>query len=146
MFKADIQEACEVKEPFEFSYVKSYGDWGTTKNVRIPYNLYNSLTLERRYGPCWWLVGYRYDKDKWKGLDIGLISNYDIKRLVEWARFTTKNGRTINILTEVRAIDGSLNPIDEFLKIMQKENDNISSSDTNTSVKKLDEALPWLEP
>ena len=126
MYKADIQEACEVKEPFEFSYTKPCLDWYITENVSIAYNQYNSLTLERRYGPSWWLVGHKFNKhlDRWERIDIGEISSYDIRRLVEWAKFTTKNGRTINILTEVRAIDGVLNLIDEFLEIMQKGESN----------------------
>lgn len=122
MFKSDIQEACEVKEPFEFSYTKPWLDWYRTENVSIPYNQYAELTLERRYSLCWWLVGHRFNKhlDEWERVDIGEISERDIRRLVEWARFTNKNGHTFSILTEVRAIDGDLNPIDDFLKIMQE--------------------------
>ena len=122
MFKADIQEACEVKEPFEFSYTIPCLDWYETINVSILYNQYNYLTLERRYGPSWWLLGDRFNKqlDQWERIDIGEISSYDIRRLVEWARFTTRNGSTISILAGVRAIDGVLNPIDAFLEIMLK--------------------------
>lgn len=123
MFKKDLQEACAMKEPFEFSYTKPCFDWYKTEKVSILYNQYNSLTLERRYGPSWWLTGNRFNKhsDKWEKFDIGEISSYDIRRLVEWARFTTRDGRKISILTEVRAIDTGLNLIDEFLKIMKSE-------------------------
>ena len=122
MFKDDIQEATEAKEPFEFSYTKPWLDWYETIKVSILYNQYNYLTLERRYGSSWWLVGHIFNKqsDKWERVDVGQINNHDIKRLVEWARFTTKKGHTINILTEIRAIDGILNPIDEFLRIIQE--------------------------
>lgn len=123
LFREYIQEACEMKEPFEFSYIKPLLDWYETKKVSILYNQYDYLSLQRRYGASWWLIGHRYNEhlDKWEGFDIGEISNHDIRRLVEWARFTTKNGNTISILTSISTIDAVLNPIDEFLKNMQSE-------------------------
>ena len=39
---------------------------------------------------------------------------------MEWAEYTNRFGHQISILTEIRAIDGCLNPIREFLRIMSK--------------------------
>lgn len=49
MFKDDIQEACKMKGPFEFSYIKPYFDWYETVKVSILYDQYNYLSLEKRY-------------------------------------------------------------------------------------------------
>lgn len=90
--------------------------------VSIAYDKYNYLALERRYGGSWWVIGKKYieDKDKWVSEQIGEIREKDILRLVEWAEYTNRFGHQVSILNEVRAIDGCLNPIREFLRIMGK--------------------------
>ena len=120
MLKDDYTEASKVKKPFKFTYTKPSLDWYEDVNVSIAYDEYSYLTLELRYGDSWWLIGKKYikDKEKWVSEQIGEIRENDIPRLVEWAEYTNSFGNQISILNEVRGIDGCLNPIREFLKIM----------------------------
>jgi hypothetical protein len=122
MLKEDYIEASKAKEPFKFTYTKPSLDWYEDVNVSITYDTYNYLVLEKRYGGSWWLLVHKYieDKDEWVYEQIGEIRKGDIPRLVEWAEYTNKFGHQVSILNEVRAIDGCLNPIKEFLKIMSK--------------------------
>lgn len=122
MLKEDYINASKVKKPFEFTYTKPSWDWYEDVNVSITYNKYNYLTLERRYSDSWWLLGQKYieDKDKWVEEQIGEIMEKDIPRLVEWAEYTNRFGHRVSILNEIRTIDGCLNPIRGFLRIMSK--------------------------
>lgn len=122
MIKTDYTEASKVKRPFKFAYTRPSLDWYEDVNVSIDYNEYNYLALERRYGGSWWVIGKRYieDNHRWISEQIGKISEEDIPRLVEWAEHTNIFGRRVSILNEVRAIDGCLNPIREFLEIMNR--------------------------
>lgn len=122
MLKEDYTEASKIKKPFEFTYTKPSLDWYENVNVSITYDEYNYLAIERRFGGWWWLIGKKYikDKDKWVNEEIGEISARDIPRLVEWAEYTNRFGHQVSILTEIRTIDGGLNPIREFLMIMSK--------------------------
>ena len=122
MWKADIEQATREKGLFEFTYTKPSLDWYEDINVKLAYNDYAYLILERRYSPCWWLKGQKYNKhlDRWETVDIGMIRDCYIPKLIEWCRYTTKDNRTINILNEVRGIDGELNAIGEFLKLIKE--------------------------
>jgi len=122
MLKEDYINAAKVKEPFKFSYTKPSLDWYEFVDVSIAYDEYNYLTLEARYGGTWWVVGKKYIEDKldWEYKQIGRIEERDIPRLVKWAEYTNRFGHQVSILNEVRAIDGCLNPIREFLKIMNR--------------------------
>lgn len=122
MLKEYYTKASKVKKPFEFTYTKPLLDWYEDVNVSITYDEYNHLTLERRYNDSWWLLGHKYnkDKDRWVKEQIGEISEKDIPRLVEWAEYTNGVGHQVSILTEIRAIDGYLNPIRDFLRIMSR--------------------------
>ena len=115
MTKETYTEASKVKQPFTFKYTKPSLDWYEYVNVSFTYDKYNYLVLELRYGGSWWLIGKKYikDADKWVSEDIGKIYKPDIPRLVEWAEYDQRS-----ILIEIRALDGCLNPISEFLKIM----------------------------
>ena len=122
MLKEDYTEASKVKKPFEFTYTKPSLDWYVDVNVSISYDEYNYLALERRYGNSWWVIGKKYieDRDKWVSEEIGEIREQYIPRLVEWAEYTNRFGHQVSILNEIRAIDGCLNPIREFLRIMSR--------------------------
>lgn len=122
MLKTDRIQATKEKGVFEFSYTQPSLDWYETINVKLSYNDYNYLSLERRFGPCWWLTGQKYNKhlERWEKVDIGRIENHDIKRLIEWCRYKTKDNRTISILEEVRGINGDLNAIDEFIELIKE--------------------------
>lgn len=122
MLKEDYTEASKVKEPFKFTYTRPSLDWYEDVNVSIAYDEYNYLALESRYGGSWWVIGKKYieNKDKWVSEQIGEIRKPDIPRLVEWAEYTNRFGHQVSILNEVRTIDGCLNPIREFLRIMSK--------------------------
>lgn len=122
MLKKDYTEASKVKEPFKFTYTKPSFDWYVDVNVSIAYDKYNYLILERRYGGSWWLIGKKYieEKEKWVSEQIGEIREKDIPSLVEWAEYTNSFGHQVSILNEIRAIDGELNPIGEFLHIMNR--------------------------
>lgn len=121
MLKEDYTEASKVKKPFEFTYTKPSLDWYEVVEVSIAYDKYDYLALERRYGGSWWVIGKKYieDKGKWVSEQIGEIRERDIPKLVEWAEYTDRFGHQVSILNEIRAIDGCLNPIREFLRIMQ---------------------------
>ncbi len=122
MLKEVYTEASKVKKPFKFTYTKPSLDWYEDVDVSIAYDEYNYLTLERRYSDSWWLLGHKYieDKDKWVKEQIGEIRDKDIPRLVEWAEYTNRFGHQVSILNEIRTIDGCLNPIREFLRIMSR--------------------------
>ena len=122
MLKEDYIEASKVKKPFKFTYTKPSWDWYEEVDVSITYDEYCCLTLERRYSDSWWLLGHKYieGKDKWVEEQIGEIREEDIPRLVEWAEYTNRFENQVSILTEIRGIDGCLNPIREFLRIMEK--------------------------
>jgi len=122
MLKEDYIEASKIKEPFKFSYTKPSLDWYEDVNVSIAYDKYHYIALEMRYGNSWWVIGKKYndDKDKWESEQIGRINEPDIPRLVQWAEYTNRFGHQVSILNEIRAIDGSLNPIREFLRIMSR--------------------------
>ena len=122
MLKEDYIEASKVKHPFQFTYTKPSLDWYENVKVSITYDQYNYLILEKRYGDAWWLIGQKYikDKDKWIYEEIGEIGGEYIPKLVEWAEYTNRYGHQVSILSEVRAIDGCLNPIREFLEIMRR--------------------------
>lgn len=122
MLKEDYTEASKVKKPFEFTYTKPSLDWYENVNVSITFDKYNYLAIERRFGGSWWLLGHKYinDKDKWIYEEIGEIRESDIPRLVEWAEYTNRFGHQVSILTGIRTIDGCLNPIREFLRVMSK--------------------------
>ena len=135
MLKEDYIKASKVKKPFEFIYTKPSLDWYEDVNVSIAYDTYSYLVLERRYGGSWWVIGKKYveDKDKWVSEQIGEIRERDIPRLVKWAEYTNRFGHQVSILNEVRTIDGCLNSIREFLRIMSRygaesEEANVSSS------------------
>ena len=54
----DVREqATKEKGLFEFSYTRPSLDWYEDINVKLSYNDYDYLMLERRYSPCWWLIG-----------------------------------------------------------------------------------------
>lgn len=122
MFKEDRIQAARKKKPFEFTYTKPSLDWYEDVNISITYDEYNYLILERRYGGSWWVIGKKHieDKDKWVSEQIGEIREWDIPRLVEWAEYTNRFGHQVSILKEVGTIDGCLNPIREFLRIMSR--------------------------
>lgn len=122
MLKEDYTEASKIKGPFKFTYTKPSFDWYEDINISITYDKYDYLALEMRYGRSWWLIGKKFieDKDKWVSEQIGEIREKDIPRLVEWAEYTNRFGHQVSILNEIRAIDGCLNPIREFLKIMNR--------------------------
>ena len=122
MLKEYYTQAAREKKPFEFTYTKPSLDWYEDVNVSITYDEYNYLILERRYGGSWWVIGKKYieDKDKWVSEQIGEIREWDIPRLVEWAEYTNRFGHQVSILKEVGTIDGCLNPIREFLRIMSR--------------------------
>lgn len=63
---------------------------------------------------------YIEDKDKWISEQIGEIREWNIPRLAEWAEYTNRFGHCVSILKEIRTIDGCLNPIRDFLRIMSK--------------------------
>lgn len=122
MLKEDYIEASKEKGLFKFSFTKPSFDWYEDVNVSLPYDKYNCLILELRYGKMWWLLGTKYSEDnnKWICEQIGKIRETDIPRLVKWAEYTNKYGHKVSLLTNIRTIDGSLNPIREFLTIMSK--------------------------
>ena len=122
MLKEDYIEASKVKHPFKFTYTKPSLDWYEDVEVSITYDKYSYLTLEKRYGDSWWLIGKKYikDEDKWVQEQIGEIRNEYIPKLVKWAEYINRFGHKVSILNEVRGIDGCLNPIREFLEIMSK--------------------------
>lgn len=133
--KEDYTESSKANNPFEFSYTRPSLDWYEVVNVSITYDAYDYLTLERRYGGMWWVKGKKYieDKNKWVSEEIGEIREEDIPRLVEWAEYTDRFGHQVSILREVRAIDGCLNPIREFLKIMSKHKAESEGKKSNGS-------------
>lgn len=122
MLKEDYTEASKVKKPFKFTYTKLLLDWYEDVNVSIAYDEYDYLALEMRYGGSWWVIGKKYIEDevRWVSEQIGEIREKDIPRLVEWAENINRFGHRVSILNEVKAIDGCLNPIREFLRIMSR--------------------------
>lgn len=122
MLKEDYITASKEKGPFIFSYTMPSLDWYEDIAVSLPYDKYNYIILELRYGGMWWLLGEKYIKgdNKWVCEQIGEIRKTDIPRLVKWAEYTNKYGHKVSLLTNIRTIDGSLNPIREFLTIMSK--------------------------
>ena len=106
----------KIKEPFKFSYNVPSLDWYETKNVTINPEDYYYFTLERRFGPSWWLVGKNL-KEKpnyhWETEQIGELERpSDLIKFIKWAE--TEKGSKI---TEVRAISGDFNIIKEILKL-----------------------------
>ena len=122
MLKGDYIDGSKLKKPFKFTYTKPSLDWYEDVDVSIAYDEYQYLILERRYGDSWWVIGEKYieEKEKWAYEQIGEIRERGIPRLVEWAEFTNRFGHQISILREIRAIDGCLNPIREFMRIMSR--------------------------
>lgn len=120
MLIEDMNQAAEEKGPFEFTTIRYTADWYINEKVSVEYNEYNYLSLEKRYGGTWYLVGHRINKytEQWEAVNLGEILKKDIPRLVDWARYVNRYGHVISILTEVKAIDGELNVIDDFIKIM----------------------------
>lgn len=107
------------KEPFVFTYTKPLLDWYETIKVEIKPEDYYYFHLERRFGPTWWLVGCNpVDKPNyhWEYKDLGEIgseiSNYDVKRFIEWAK--CDNGSRI---TRINVISGSFDIFKEIEKI-----------------------------
>lgn len=116
------------KEPFKFEYATPSLDWYRIIKVEIKPDDYYYFKLVRRYGLTWWLVGKnppaKNSQDyKWTEKEIGEISNCDIARFIEWAKFDYGGSRIV----EVSAISGSfdiLKEIEKLLSDMRMEADN----------------------
>lgn len=107
------------KEPFVFTYTKPLLDWYETIKVEIKPEDYYYFHLERRFGRTWWLVGCNpVDKPNyhWENTVLGEIgteiSNYDVKRFIEWAK--TDGGSRI---TQINVISGSFDIFKEIENI-----------------------------
>lgn len=117
------------KKPFEFSYTMPSLDWYEIINVKINLEDYYYFTLERRFGPSWWLIGKNpVDKPSyhWEEKELGELGyenrNEDVKRFIEWAK--TDYGSKI---TEIRAISGNLDVLKSINKLL-KEQENVKNS------------------
>ena len=110
----------DKKEPFNFKYIRPCLDWFDTKEVIINDDDYYYFKIQRRFGPSWWLIGSNPPKDrnkyKWSETELGEIYEYDLKRFIEWAKNKDGSSR----ITEINAICGSFNIIDEITKLQQK--------------------------
>ena len=109
------------KEPFVFEYTRPLLDCYETIKVENKPEDYYYFHLERRFGPTWWLVGCNpVDKPSyhWEHKELGEIgseiSNYYVKRFVEWAK--TDNGSRI---TQINVISGSFDIFKEIEKIFK---------------------------
>lgn len=110
------------KEPFEFRYTYPSLDWYGVKNVVINDGDYYYFTIERRFGPSWWLVGTNPPKDKnkfkWTETSLGEIEESDLKRFIEWAK--RDDGSRI---TEIRSIAGSFDILKDIARLIKREED-----------------------
>lgn len=109
------------KEPFKFTYTYPSLDWYGCKDIVINDEDYYYFKIERRFGSSWWLIGSNPPKDKnkfeWTETQLGEIETYDLKRFIKWAKNEDGSSR----ITEVNAISGSFNIIDEILKLKLEE-------------------------
>ena len=123
MYIKDLKEADKAKGPFEFAYYRPSYDWFEEIKASFTYSQYNSLRLELRYGPSWWLIGIKYneDKDAWEDVQLGEIRERDIPRLVEWAEYENEFKHKVSILTQIRCIDGELNVLGKLMNILRKD-------------------------
>lgn len=73
---------------FKYEVNKPCLDYYCIETVEIKPNQFDILIIERRYGPSWWLMGYKYDweKEKWNETQIEEIYNKDIARLIGWCK------------------------------------------------------------
>lgn len=112
------------KSPFEFTYTRPSLDWYETVNVSLEFDKYDYLSLQRRFGPSWWLKGHKYNenREEWEETDIGRIEEDDIPRLIGWARYTDEWGNTHNLVLEISGLGTGLDVIDSFMKIMERQN------------------------
>ena len=110
------------KEPFEFRYTYPSLDWYGVKNVVINDGDYYYFTIERRYGPSWWLIGKNPPKDKnkteWSSEQLGEIEEPDLKRFIEWA----KEDRGSRI-TDIHSISGDFNIVEDIARLIKREED-----------------------
>lgn len=109
------------KEPFVFEYTMPLLDWYETIKVTIKPEDYYYFHLERRFGRTWYLVGCNpVDEPSyhWEYKELGQIgselSNYDVKRFIEWAK--SDNGSRI---TRINVISGSFDIFKEIEDIFK---------------------------
>ena len=102
-------------ENFKFNYTKPCLDYYEIVEIEIKPNEFDLLIIERRYGPCWWLLGYKYNKtlEKWDENQIAEIYNNDIARLIQWCK---KNSLVIN----ARPLEGNLDIIKPCYEIYKR--------------------------
>ena len=110
-----------VKAPFKFSYTQPSLDWFETINVEIKPDDYYYFKLQRRYGPDWWLIGQNPPPEnsthyEWSETDIGKISNRDLMRFIDWAKFDGSGSKIV----EISVISGALDIFNEIEDILGK--------------------------
>lgn len=84
-------------DSFKYKIAKPFLDYYSIETIEIKPNQFDVLIIERRYGPSWWLLGYKYNKEqeKWDETQIEEIYVDDIAKLIKWCneykiRFTAR--------------------------------------------------------
>lgn len=106
------------KEPFSFQYTVPSLDWFETISVTIKPDDYYYFSIERRFGPSWWIIGSNPINEPtyhWEEKEIGRIDDRDLLRFIAWAK--NDSGSKI---TEVKAICGSFNILEEISELLKK--------------------------
>ena len=114
------------KEPFRFSYNTISLDWYDTINVEVKWEDYLYFKIQRRFGPSYWLLGYKDDdgRIKHKEIEIGELSSRDLGRFVKWSEYITPFHQVGSKLIGINVISPSMNlfnAIKEIFSVMDSE-------------------------
>lgn len=107
------------KDPFRFSYNTPSLDWYITINVEVKWEDYLYFKIQRRFGPSYWLIGYKNEdgRIKHREVEIGELSKRDISRFVKWSEYTTPFNQTGSKLIGVSVITTGMNIADAIKEI-----------------------------
>lgn len=102
-----------VKEHFCFSYNTPTLDWYTTIKVSINWDDYSYFKIERRYGPSYWVLGFKKSENtKPIQIDLGEISKYDLVKFIKWCEYSPFDTYISSKLIGFSVISTSMNITD----------------------------------
>ena len=102
------------KEPFVFEYTIPSLDWYTTIRKQIEWAEYDYFEIEYRYGPSYWLIGYKQGKRE----EIGELRGRYIQKFIKWSEFSFGLSNSSK-LAKISVISTSLNIVKMMKEIVK---------------------------
>ena len=108
-----------TKEPFQSSYIAPSLDYYCVEKISVNYDDYDYFELQRRFGPSWWIAGFKNGKSK----EIGRLDHVeDLARFIEWCT-SGYGGSKLVTITAISTSFDILKTISELLKSLEVKKD-----------------------